>query len=111
MTNFARDISTAAPAEPDALIRTLYEDLSRLPASAQLDATLCLLEAATLMLPTLPPARGRPADAELDDIRAAMRAASLSVRSYLWRTGANGPVDPPVDRKRVRERDRARDLE
>lgn len=92
MTNFARDTRAAAPAEPDALIQTLYEDLSRLPASAQLDATLCLLEAARLMLPTLTPARGAPAGEDLDDIRAAMRAASLSVRSYLWRTGDKAPA-------------------
>lgn len=93
MTNFARDTKTAVPAEPDALIQTLYEDLSRLPASAQLDAMLCLLEAARLMLPTLTPARGELAGEDLDDIRAAMRAASLSVRSYLWRTGDNGAVE------------------
>ncbi|MGP3951513.1 hypothetical protein [Streptomyces sp. 7N604] len=93
MTNFARDTKTAAPAEPDAQIQTLYEDLSRLPASAQLDAMLCLLEAARLMLPTLTPARGELAGEDLDDIRAAMRAASLSVRSYLWRTGDNDRVD------------------
>ncbi|MFD5033850.1 hypothetical protein ACFWM0_26105 [Streptomyces sp. NPDC058405] len=79
--------------QPDALIQTLYEDLSRLPASAQLDAMLCLLEAARLMLPTLTPARGELAGEDLDDIRAAMRAASLSGRSYLWRTGDNDPVD------------------
>ncbi|MFE4369240.1 hypothetical protein ACFRMN_13600 [Streptomyces sp. NPDC056835] len=93
VTNFARDTKTAAPAEPDAQIQTLYEDLSRLPASAQLDAILCLLEAARLMLPTLTPARGELAGDDLDDIRAAMRAASLSMRSYLWRTGDNDPVD------------------
>ncbi|WP_200309423.1 hypothetical protein [Streptomyces adelaidensis] len=93
MTDFARDTGTAAPTEPDALIQTLYEDLSRLPASAQLDAMLCLLEAARLMLPTLAPARGELAHEDLDDIRAAMRAASLSVRSYLWRTGGHVPVD------------------
>ncbi|MEV0775941.1 hypothetical protein ACIBLA_09870 [Streptomyces sp. NPDC050433] len=93
MTNFAPDTRTAAPAEPDALIQTLYEDLSKLPASAQLDAMLCLLEAARLMLPTLTPARGELAGEDLDDIRAAMRAASLSVRSYLWRTGDSHPVD------------------
>lgn len=87
VTNVARDTGTSAPAEPDALIQTLYEDLSQLPASAQLDATLCLLEAARLMLPTLTPARGELAGEDLDDIRAAMRAASLSMRSYLWRTG------------------------
>ncbi|MFC8824617.1 hypothetical protein ACFT9I_04560 [Streptomyces sp. NPDC057137] len=93
MTNVARDTRTAAPAEPDALIQTLYEDLSRLPASAQLDATLCLLEAARLMLPTLTPASGELSGEDLDDIRAAMRAASLSMRSYLWRTGDNDPVE------------------
>ncbi|MFB8352806.1 hypothetical protein [Streptomyces niveus] len=93
MTNFARDTRTVAPAGPDALIQTLYDDLSSLPSSAQLDATLCLLEAARLMLPTLTPARGQLAGEDLDDIRAAMRAASLSVRSYLWRTGDNDPVD------------------
>lgn len=93
MTNFARDTRTAAPAAPDALIQTLHEDLSRLPASAQLDAVLCLLEAARLMLPTLTPARGQLATEDLDDIRAAMRAASLSVRSCLWRTGDNDRVD------------------
>lgn len=87
VTNVARDTGTSAPAEPDALIQTLYEDLSQLPASAQLDATLCLLEAARLMLPTLTPSRGELAGDDLDDIRAAMRAASLSMRSYLWRTG------------------------
>ncbi|WP_381790428.1 hypothetical protein [Streptomyces niveus] len=93
MTNFARDTRTAAPTEPDALIQTLYEDLSRLPSSAQLDAMLCLLEAARLMLPTLTPARRELAGEDLDDIRAAMRAASLSVRSYLWRTGDNNQLD------------------
>lgn len=93
MTNFARDISIAAPAEPHALIETLYEDLSRLPASAQLDATLCLLEAARLMLPTLTPECGGLAGEELDEIRGAMRAASLSVRSYLWRNSDIVPVE------------------
>ncbi|MEV6423523.1 hypothetical protein [Streptomyces sp. NPDC051662] len=93
VTNFARDTETAAPTEPDALIQTLYEDLSRLPASAQLDAMLCLLEAARLMLPTLTAARGELAGEDLDDIRAAMRAASLSMRSYLWRTADNHPAD------------------
>ncbi|MET9558113.1 hypothetical protein [Streptomyces sp. NPDC006645] len=93
VANLARDTGTAAPAEPDALIEILYDDLSRLPASAQLDAMLCLLEAARLMLPTLTSARGELADEELDDIRAAMRAASLSMRSYLWRTGEHDPVD------------------
>ncbi|MER8070747.1 hypothetical protein ABTZ59_20905 [Streptomyces sp. NPDC094034] len=93
MTNIASDTRTAAPEEPEALIQTLYEDLSRLPASAQLDAMLCLLEAARLILPTLTPARSALAGEDLDDIRAAMRAASLSVRSYLWRTGDNDPVD------------------
>ncbi|MEV7866614.1 hypothetical protein AB0P17_11010 [Streptomyces sp. NPDC088124] len=93
MTDFARGTRTAAPAEPDTLIRTLYEDLSRLPASAQLDAMLCLLEAARLILPTLTRERGELAGEDLDDIRAAMRAASLSVRSYLWRTGDTDPPD------------------
>ncbi|MFJ6572160.1 hypothetical protein ACIQNU_32625 [Streptomyces sp. NPDC091292] len=93
MTNFARDTRTSAPTDPDALIQTLYEDLRRLPASAQLDAMLCLLEAARLILPTLTPTRDALAGEDLDDIRAAMRAASLSVRSYLWRTGDHDPVD------------------
>ncbi|MCX4903475.1 hypothetical protein [Streptomyces sp. NBC_00878] len=39
------------------------------------------------------PERGELAGEDLDDIRAAMRAASLSVRSYLWRTGDNDPAD------------------
>lgn len=69
-------------AEADALLESLHEDLSREPASAQLDAVLCLLEAARLMLQVLD---REPED--LDRIRATMRAASLSVRSYLWRTG------------------------
>ncbi|MET8976708.1 hypothetical protein ABZX85_13930 [Streptomyces sp. NPDC004539] len=83
----------AAPPEPGALIETLYQDLSGLPASAQLDATLCLLEAARLMLPTLTPARDAPSGEDLDEIRAAVRAASLSVRSYLWRTGVGVPAE------------------
>ncbi|MFS8103107.1 hypothetical protein LFM09_38865 [Lentzea alba] len=75
------------PAAADALIQSLHEDLSRLPASAQLDAVLCLLEAARLMLHTLDQTRDELAGEDLDHIRATMRAASLSVRSYLWRTG------------------------
>lgn len=93
-TSFARDARTAAPTEADDLIRSLHEELGRLPATAQLDATLCLLEAARLMLPTLTSAEGAPAHEDLDDIRAAMRAASLSVRSYLWRVGDNAPRHP-----------------
>jgi hypothetical protein len=89
VTTLTRDTRTAAA---DALIKTLHEDLSRLPASAQLDAVLCLLEAARLMLHTLDRARGELAGEDLDDIRATMRAASLSVRSYLWRTGDSDPV-------------------
>lgn len=86
MTSFAHDTQTAAPAQPDALIQTLYDDLSRLPATAQLDATLCLLEAARLMLPTLTSARGELPEPDVERLHAAVRAASLSVRSYLWRT-------------------------
>jgi hypothetical protein len=58
---------------------------------------LCLLEAARLMPPTLTPARGELAGEDLDYIRAAMLAASLSVRSYLWRTRDNVPVDRKRD--------------
>jgi hypothetical protein len=82
MTTLTRD--TAA----DELIKTLHEDLSRQPASAQLDAVLCLLEAARLVLRTVDRTRGE----DLDHIRATMRAASLSVRSYLWQRGDSGPV-------------------
>ncbi|WP_159058917.1 hypothetical protein [Streptomyces caeruleatus] len=41
------------------------------------------LGAARLMAPTLTPTRGELAAKVLDDIRVAMRAASISVRSYL----------------------------
>ncbi|ANZ41503.1 hypothetical protein BBK82_41675 [Lentzea guizhouensis] len=67
------------------MIKTLHEDLSGLPASAQLDAVLCLLEAARQVLHTVD--RGEVEREDLDRIRATMRAASLSVRSYLWATG------------------------
>jgi hypothetical protein len=74
----ARDTGTTTPEAADALLKSLHEDLSGLPASARLDAVLCLLEAARLTL----------AGEDLDDIRATMRAASLSVRSYLWSSGS-----------------------
>jgi len=92
MTTFARGAGTAAPAEADALIKTLHEDLSRLSASAQLDAVLFLLKPARLMLHVLGRARGELTGEDLDHVRATMRAASLSVRSYLWRTGDSDPV-------------------
>ncbi|MCS7477008.1 hypothetical protein ACFFQW_01925 [Umezawaea endophytica] len=91
MTTFARGTGTAAQAAADALLEALHEDLGRLPASAQLDAVLCLLEAARVVL-RAPDRPGEPASEDLDDIRATMRAASLSVRSYLWRTADNDPV-------------------
>ncbi len=89
MTTLTRDTGTAAA---DALIKTLHEDLGRLPSSAQLDAVLCLLEAARLVLRTVDRTRGELAREDLDHIRATMRAASLSVRSYLWQSGDSGPV-------------------
>jgi hypothetical protein len=67
----------------DALLKSLHEDLSGLPASARVDAVLCLLEAARLVLCTPGPATGE----DLDRVRATMRAASLSVRAHLWRAG------------------------
>ena len=94
MTTLTRDARSAPPAAADALIKTLHEDLSGLPASAQLDAALCLLEAARLMLRAHGRTRGELTGDDLDDIRATMRAASLSVRSYLWRTGDTDPVAP-----------------
>ncbi len=92
VTALARDTRTAAPAAADALLKSLHEDLGRMQASAQLDAVLCLLEAARLMLPALDRARGELACEDLDHIRATMRAASLSVRSYLWWTADSDPV-------------------
>ncbi|SFR04011.1 hypothetical protein SAMN04488564_102433 [Lentzea waywayandensis] len=92
MTTLTRDTGTATPAAADALIKTLHEDLSRLPASAQLDAVLCLLEAARLMLRSFDRSRGELTGDDLDHIHATMRAASLSVRSYLWRTGDSDPA-------------------
>ncbi|MET9632593.1 hypothetical protein ABZX92_34580 [Lentzea sp. NPDC006480] len=70
----ARDTGTSLPEAADALLKSLHEDLSGLAASARLDAVLCLLEAARLTL----------AGDDPDQIRATMRAASLSVRGYLW---------------------------
>jgi len=99
---FTRNTDTSAPEEPHALLQSLHENLSGLPASAQLDAVLCLLEAARLMLPSLDPARGELADDSLDHIRAAMRAASLSVRSYLWRNGDGDTTDDGEVRLRSR---------
>ncbi|MGI5500728.1 hypothetical protein [Lentzea sp. CA-135723] len=73
------DTTTSA----DALLQSLHDDLSGLPASARLDAVLCLLEAARQVLRAPDPATGE----DLDRVRAAMRAASLSVRSHLWANG------------------------
>ncbi|WNV85425.1 hypothetical protein [Umezawaea sp. Da 62-37] len=92
MTTSTRDTGTAAREAADAQIKALHEDLGKLPASAQLDAVLCLLEAARLMLHVLGRTRDELAVEDLDDIRATMRAASLSVRGYLWRTGDGDPV-------------------
>ncbi|HUQ58837.1 hypothetical protein [Lentzea sp.] len=86
LTTLARDTGTTAEAA-DALLGTLHEDLSMLPSSAQLDAVLCLLEAARPMLRALGRAPGELSGEDLDHIRAAMRAASLSVRTCLWQNG------------------------
>ncbi len=90
MTTLTHDTATAAAAA-DALLATVHDDLGRLPVSAQLDAVLCLLEAARQVLHTVGRAPGELAGEDLDHLRATMRAASLSVRSYLWQAGDGGP--------------------
>ncbi|MFD4669567.1 hypothetical protein ACFWNN_07515 [Lentzea sp. NPDC058450] len=77
LTTLAYDDTTTAA---DALLEALHQDLSGLPASVRLDAVLCLLEAARQVLGTPGPATAE----DLDRVRATMRAASLSVRGYLW---------------------------
>ncbi|WP_191297472.1 hypothetical protein [Lentzea cavernae] len=76
----------------EAVIEALHDDLSGLPAGARLDAVLCLLEAARLMVRGLDRPSGELGADDLDRLRATMRAASLSVRSYLWQAGDRDPA-------------------
>jgi hypothetical protein len=83
----------AFPEEPEALLALVQRELRGRPTSARLDAVLCLLEAARRLLPATDPERGDLTGEDVDDLRAAMRAASLSVRSYLWRSAGGDPAD------------------
>ncbi|WP_216899320.1 hypothetical protein [Nocardia alni] len=68
--------------EPDdaaRIVRSLASGLREQAPSARLDAVLCLLEAADRLL-----AHSRVGSADIDEVLGCLRAAGVSVRSYLW---------------------------
>jgi hypothetical protein len=80
-----------SPTDPLAVLRHLARDLGGRPTSAQLDAVLCLLEAAQHLLPAVEQNGRVLKQEEVDEIRSCVRAASLSVRSFLCRIGNGNP--------------------
>jgi hypothetical protein len=77
--------------DPLVVLTGLIHELGDRPTTAQLDAVLCLLEAAKQLLPAVSVGKGLTYK-DIDDIRASMRAASLSVRGYLARIGNGDPA-------------------
>jgi hypothetical protein len=77
--------------DPQVVLTALIHELGDQPTTAQLDAVLCLLEAAKQLLPAVSVGKDLT-HKDIDDIRSSMRAASLSVRGYLARIGNGHPA-------------------
>ncbi|MET0234386.1 MAG: hypothetical protein ABW224_07090 [Kibdelosporangium sp.] len=77
--------------DPLVVLTALIRELGDQPATAQQDAVLCLLEAAKQLLPAVSMGKDMT-QKDIDDIRASVRAASLSVRGYLARIGNGDPA-------------------
>lgn len=77
----------AATTDPLADVQALIASLSDRPTTAREDAVLCLLEAAERLLSTTAPPAGPPRTEDVDAILGCLRAASRSVRTYLWQAG------------------------
>jgi hypothetical protein len=78
-------------ADPLIILTALIHDLGDQPTTAQLDAVLCLLEAAKQLMPAVS-AGECLTHKDIDEVRSCMRAASLSVRGYLARIGNGDPA-------------------
>jgi hypothetical protein len=70
--------------DPLTALQSVLDQLTDRPATAGLDAVCSLLEAAQQLLVVVDAERTIPVEQDMETVRSCIRAASVSVRSYLW---------------------------